>query len=175
MANARINGEAVSFEPIEGEVELAPAEQYAGNLIEWAIERHCSDLFVSDTEACVAVTVRRMGKIELVRRLTRTYGHRLQGTPASFDECRRRRETLRPTEGRGVMVTPDGSQVDMRLSSLPTMFGQDIAIRLFDPIRGARSLTKLGLDEDELGKIQALLESSRRFDSGCGPHRQWEK
>lgn len=153
------NEEAVEFnaaDEAEGEIELMPPEIYASNLIEWAVDRHASDLFVSDNERSVAIAVRRLGKIEAVRCLAKDYGRKLQGhlrVLAGADAG----ETIRPADGRGVVVTPSGNAVDLRLSCMPTLYGQDVAVRLFDPVRGARSLQRLGLDEFELDQIEELL------------------
>lgn len=151
-----MSDETIEFEELEGETELTPPEIYASNLIEWAVERHASDLFVSDIENCVIVSVRRLGKVEMVRRLARDFGHRLQGhlrVLAGADAG----EIIRPVEGRGVLSTSDGGSIDLRLSALPTLFGQDVALRLFDPVRGARSIDRLGFDETELEIVQDLI------------------
>ena len=68
--------ESVEFIELEGETEVTEPEVYAANLIEWAIDRRASDLFFSDTEKSVIVAVRRMGKVEQVRRLARELGRR---------------------------------------------------------------------------------------------------
>ncbi|NND97870.1 MAG: Flp pilus assembly complex ATPase component TadA [Pirellulaceae bacterium] len=153
---------------IEGETEAAPPELYAANLVEWAIDRYASDLFVSDAEHCVVVSVRRLGKIEVVRRLARNYGRRLQGhlrVLAGADAG----ETIRPSDGRAVMHIPSGRDIDMRLSSIPTLFGQDIAIRLFDPGDGSRSLETLGLDRHEMSAVDHLLDLSAGLVLLTGP------
>jgi type II secretory ATPase GspE/PulE/Tfp pilus assembly ATPase PilB-like protein len=159
---------ATDFVEIEGEIEMTPPDMYAAYLIEWAVERRASDLFVSDHENCVVVAVRRMGKVEVVRRLARSYGHRLQGhlRVLSGGDAG---EMIRPSEGRGVVRTPNGSNVDLRLSCIPTLFGQDVAIRLFDPVRGARHLPDLGLDPDELTQLIELLERPAGLILVAGP------
>ncbi len=153
---------------VEGEIELTAPEVYASNLIEWAVDRHASDLFVSDHERSVLVSVRRLGRVEIVRRLAREYGHKLQGhfrVLAGADAG----ETVRPADGRGIVVTPNGDAVDLRLSCIPTLYGQDIAIRIFDPIRGARSLQHLGLDEYELGVFRELIDRPSGLILVAGP------
>lgn len=163
--------ESIDFRELDnadGEIELTPPEIYSSNLIEWAIDRHCSDLFVSDNEKSVAVSVRRLGKVESVRRLARDYGRRLQGhlrVLAGADAG----ESIRPSDGRGVVVTPSGGVVDLRLSCLPTLYGQDVAIRLFDPIRGARSLMHLGLDDAELSLLHEVLDRPSGLVLVTGP------
>lgn len=159
---------SVDFEEIEGEIELSPPEIYAANLIEWAVDQRASDLFVSDSENSVIIAVRRLGKVQTVRRLARDYGHKLQGhlrVLAGSDAG----DMLRPTEGRGVLHTPNGSKVDLRLSTIPTLYGQDVTIRLFDPVRGTRSLTELGYDSYELEILRKMLDQPAGLILVAGP------
>lgn len=160
--------ENVEFQEIEGEIELSPPEIYAANLIEWAVDQHASDLFVSDSEHSVIIAIRRLGKVQTVRRLARDYGHKLQGhlrVIAGSDAG----DMLRPTEGRGVLHTPNGSKVDLRLSTLPTLFGQDVTIRLFDPVRGTRALPNLGYDSHELEIIRSMIAKPAGLILVAGP------
>ena len=59
--------EVIDFEQIEAETELVAPEIFAGNLLEWAVERKASDLFISDEEQAVSVGIRRLGRVEHVR------------------------------------------------------------------------------------------------------------
>lgn len=161
----------IDFQDLEdtaGETELAPPELFAANLIEWCLERHSSDLFVSDLDGCVMVSVRRLGRVEPVRKLARAYGHRLQGhlrVLAGADAG----ESIRPVEGRGNVTTPDGSKAHLRLSSVPTLYGQDVAIRLFDPVRGARKLGELGMDACDIESVEGLLRKRNGLILVTGP------
>ena len=160
--------ESVEFVDLEGETEVTEPEVYAANLIEWAVDRRASDLFVSDTEKSVIVAVRRMGKVEQVRRLARAYGRKLQGhfrVLAGADAG----ETVRPCEGRGVVTTPGGRTVDVRLASIPTLFGQDVAVRLFNPVEDSRSIEALGFDETELKMVRDLIFRSSGLILVAGP------
>ena len=162
------NNEHIDFVSIDGEVELTPPEIYAANLIEWAVDRHSSDLFVSDLENSIQVSVRRLGKIEPVRRLAKSYGRRLQGhlrVLAGADAG----ETIRPSEGRGVLSTEGGRTIDVRLSSMPTLHGQDVALRLFDPINGARAIEQLGLEPRELAALRDLISRPSGLILVAGP------
>ena len=165
------DNETVDFEAIdnlEGETELTPPEMYAANLIDWAVDRHASDLYLSDAVNSVVISVRRLGRLEVVRRLARDYGHRLMGhlrVLSGSDAV----ENMRPTEGRGVLQTPGGGTVDLRLSTIPTLNGQDVAIRLFDPARGGHSLDQLGMDAFELEIIEQLLERPSGLILFVGP------
>ncbi|WP_220498154.1 GspE/PulE family protein [Rhodopirellula sp. JC639] len=161
----------IDFEDLdnaEGETELSPPELFAANLIEWSLERHASDLFVSDIDGAVLISVRRLGRIEPVRKLARDYGRRLQGhlrVIAGADAG----ESVRPVEGRGNITTPDGSKAHLRLSSLPTLYGQDVSIRLFDPVRGARPLDQLGMDSVDVESIEHLIDQRSGLILVTGP------
>ncbi len=160
--------EPILFDEIEGETEYAAPEVYASNLIEWAIEHRASDLFISDAEKSVTISVRRLGRVEIVRRLARNYGRKLQGhlrVIAGSDAG----EMIRPSEGRGLVTTPGGIDVDVRLSTIPTLFGQDVSIRLFDPAHGSRELDELGLDDTELEAIRTMLDRPSGLILVAGP------
>jgi type II secretory ATPase GspE/PulE/Tfp pilus assembly ATPase PilB-like protein len=163
-----VSDDVVEFEPLEGEMELMPPEVYASNLVEWAVERHASDLFISDLENSVQVTIRRLGKVESVRRLARDYGHKLQGHFRVLSGADAG-ETIRPAEGRGMLATPSGGFIDIRLSAMPTLFGQDVAIRLFDPVTGARSIEQLGFDQTELTTFRDILNRKSGLVLVAGP------
>ena len=163
--------EQIDFQPqvgLEGEIEHSPPETFATHLVEWAVDRHASDLFISDTENSVVVSVRRLGRIEVVRRLARDYGRRLQGffrVKVGADAG----ENIRPSEGRASIRTPNGGDVDLRLSALPTLFGQDVAIRLFDANRGTLKLNELGLDPHERSAIESLIRREAGLILVAGP------
>jgi len=162
---------SIDFQELDnsgGETELAPPELFAAHLIEWCLERSASDLFVSDVDGAVMVAVRRLGRIEAVRRLARQYGHRLQGhlrVLAGADAG----DTVHPVEGRGTITTPDGSKAQLRLSTIPTFFGQDVAIRLFDPERGARTINDLGMDACEVSTLEELVNRQSGLVLVTGP------
>ncbi|CAB1368514.1 GspE/PulE family protein [Denitratisoma oestradiolicum] len=58
-------------------------------------------------------------------------------------------EKRRPQDGRVKTRTPDGQEVELRLSTLPTAFGEKLVMRIFDPEVLVRDFTELGFaDED---------------------------
>lgn len=158
----------IEFTEIEGEMEHAPPEVYAAHLIEWAAERRVSDIFISDDQRSVSVSVRRLGRVQLVRRLARDYGTRLQGHFRVISGAGAG-DAIHPADGRGVVTTEDGKEYDFRLSSIPTLFGQDVTVRLFDSNRGNGGVESLGLDDCEVAALKRLLDQPSGLMLVSGP------
>lgn len=159
---------AIDFQELEGETELVAVEDYGDNLIEWAVERNVSDIFISDDQRSVTISVRRLGRVELVRRLARGYGNRLQGhfrVMAGADAG----DFIHPAEGRGTLRTPAGRAVDYRLSALPTLFGQDVSLRLFDAAWALRRIDQLGMDAGVVRVLKTLLDQPSGLILVSGP------
>ena len=58
-------------------------------------------------------------------------------------------EKRRPQDGRLKTVTPDGSEVELRLSTMPTAFGEKMVMRIFDPENLVKDYKELGFSEEE--------------------------
>ncbi|MCR4400180.1 MAG: GspE/PulE family protein, partial [Syntrophomonadaceae bacterium] len=62
-----------------------------------------------------------------------------------------------PQEGRFSVLLGD-SPVDCRVSTLPSLFGEKVVLRLLEPRRGLRSVTELSLSRRNREFFQSLLE-----------------
>jgi general secretion pathway protein E len=58
-------------------------------------------------------------------------------------------EKRRPQDGRIKTRTLDGEEVELRLSTLPTAFGEKLVMRIFDPEVLVRDFRELGFSEDD--------------------------
>lgn len=58
----------------------------------------------------------------------------------------------RPQDGRIKTRTLDGREVELRLSTLPTAFGEKVVMRIFDPEVLVRDFSELGFGEDDLAR-----------------------
>ncbi|RTL49468.1 MAG: type II/IV secretion system protein [Rhodocyclaceae bacterium] len=61
-------------------------------------------------------------------------------------------EKRRPQDGRIKTRTPDGQEVELRLSTLPTAFGEKLVMRIFDPEVLVRDFSELGFSPDDLSR-----------------------
>ncbi len=65
-------------------------------------------------------------------------------------------ERRMPQDGRIPLVVA-GNPVDLRVSVLPTMFGESVVLRVLDRTQVSLDLEKLGMREDELRSFRALM------------------
>ena len=66
-------------------------------------------------------------------------------------------EKRRPQDGRIKTVTPDGQEIELRLSSMPTAFGEKLVLRIFDPEVLARNFADLGFESRESSAWQEMI------------------
>jgi general secretion pathway protein E len=73
-----------------------------------------------------------------------------------------------PQDGRSSVQVGDQT-VDLRISSLPTRFGERIVIRLLDKSRRSFHLTELGMDGQTLAQFRQLITSEHGIILVTGP------
>ena len=65
-------------------------------------------------------------------------------------------EKRRPLDGRVKTRTPDGQEIELRLSTLPTAFGEKLVMRIFDPEVVVKTLPELGFPPDDASRWDDL-------------------
>ena len=78
-------------------------------------------------------------------------------------------EKRRPQDGRVKTKSPDGNEVELRLSTLPTAFGEKMVLRIFDPDVLLRSFQELGLAGDDNQRWQTMVGASNGIVLVTGP------
>ncbi|WP_447738100.1 GspE/PulE family protein [Pseudomonas laurentiana] len=78
-------------------------------------------------------------------------------------------EKRRPQDGRLQSRQPGGGEVELRLSSLPTPFGEKLVLRLFDPQQLNEGFDRLGLGGQQLAQWQSLLRQRQGIILVTGP------
>ena len=58
-------------------------------------------------------------------------------------------EKRKPQDGRIKTLSPDGTEIEMRLSSMPTAFGEKLVMRIFDPEVLVKNFSALGFEKTE--------------------------
>ncbi len=78
-------------------------------------------------------------------------------------------EKRKPQDGRLKTKNSDGLESELRLSTLPTAFGEKLVMRVFDPEVLLRSFDDLGLGGEDLKRWNSMLQSPNGIVLVTGP------
>jgi general secretion pathway protein E len=78
-------------------------------------------------------------------------------------------EKRRPQDGRVKTKGQDGVEIELRLSTLPTAFGEKMVARIFDPDVLLRNFQELGLGGDDNQRWQTMVGASNGIVLVTGP------
>ena len=78
-------------------------------------------------------------------------------------------EKRRPQDGRIRTRTVDGREIELRLSTLPTAFGEKLVMRIFDPEVLQRSFSDLGFSADDLTRWRRMTSQPHGIVLVTGP------
>jgi type IV pilus assembly protein PilB len=134
-----------TFNSLDSVNEDAPIVRYANTLIEQAIENRASDLHIEPTESDLRVRYRIDGVLHEIDTVPRAVQSALISRlkiMANVDITERRV----PQNGR-ITVELGGRSVDLRVATLPTVWGEKIVLRVLDTGGIDLDLKKLGFTE----------------------------
>ncbi len=78
-------------------------------------------------------------------------------------------EKRKPQDGRLKTKNPDGLESELRLSTMPTAFGEKLVMRVFDPEVLLRNFDQLGLVADDFQRWNAMLHAPHGVVLVTGP------
>ena len=78
-------------------------------------------------------------------------------------------EKRRPQDGRIKTRTPEGMEVELRLSTLPTAFGEKLVMRIFDPEVLMRDARDLGFSDEDSQRWQQMTAQPNGIILVTGP------
>lgn len=78
-------------------------------------------------------------------------------------------EKRKPQDGRIKTLTPNGSEVELRLSTLPTAFGEKMVMRIFDPGVLMQGFDKLGFSGEDLRRWEYMTGQPNGIILVTGP------
>ena len=78
-------------------------------------------------------------------------------------------ERRRPQDGRIKTRNPRGDEVEMRISTLPTAFGEKMVMRIFDPDTTVKDLDALGFSAHDAKRWEALVKRPHGIILVTGP------
>ncbi|MBC5765283.1 GspE/PulE family protein [Ramlibacter albus] len=78
-------------------------------------------------------------------------------------------EKRRPLDGRIKTRNPRGEEIEMRLSTLPTAFGEKMVMRIFDPDTAVKDLDALGFSPHDAQRWEQLVDRPHGIILVTGP------
>ncbi|MNQ05151.1 Type II secretion system protein E [compost metagenome] len=78
-------------------------------------------------------------------------------------------EKRKPQDGRVKTKAPDGGEIELRLSTLPTAFGEKLVMRIFDPEVLLKGFDQLGFSADDLKRWRSMTGQPNGIILVTGP------
>ena len=166
VRQAQKSGESSQVVNFEQLVELGRHKQLDVNdhgvvqVVDWlwsyAFEQRASDIHLEPRREQGVVRFRIDGVLHTVYQLPQTVMSAVTARIkllARMDVVERRRAQ----DGRIKTRNPRGDEIEMRLSTLPTAFGEKLVMRIFDPETASQSVEALGFGAEEAARWERLV------------------
>ena len=152
--------------------ELDANDQHVVSIVDWllqyAFEQRASDIHIEPRRDTGHVRFRIDGVLhnvyELPAQVCAAVSSRVK-ILGRMDVAEKRR----PQDGRLKTRTPQGNEVELRLATLPTAFGEKLVMRIFDPDVLQRSFEQLGLADADLANWHQMTDSGHGIVLVTGP------
>jgi type IV pilus assembly protein PilB len=159
--------QTIDLEAIEEMAEAAPVRKLLNMVLLLAIRDKASDIHFEPFEEEYKMRYRVDGVLyELVpppRHLAPAIASRIK-VMSNLDIAERRL----PQDGR-IQLALGGNAVDIRVSTLPTMFGESVVLRILDRTVVQLDLKKLGMPDDTLATWHEIIEKPNGIVLVTGP------
>ena len=164
-----INAEtsAVDFSSVEQLVNGSPIINLVNYLILQAIQKSASDIHIEPGRRFSQVRFRVDGQLQEMLRPRRDIHPAIVSRIKVMSKMDIAEHHL-PQDGR-CQVTVDKKEIDLRVSSLPTVNGEKIVIRVLDRGRLTFNLETLGLASDQLADLKEILNRPYGLMLATGP------
>ena len=163
--NRLYDSEEVSIEYIEG--EDAPAVKVFNQLLETGVSLKASDIHLDQTEHHVLVRYRIDGVLRSERPLPKLLMNSLVARIKIMAGVNVTESRL-PQDGR-ISTNILGKEVNLRVSTLPTVHGEKVVIRILDRSNVFNKVSDIGLEDDTLKDYQALIKQPSGLILLTGP------
>ncbi|WP_067837441.1 GspE/PulE family protein [Amphibacillus sediminis] len=135
--------------------EHAPAVRILDQILQTGVTLRASDVHLDPSEAKIAVRYRVDGMLRNERVLPKRIQNALIARVKILANLNIT-ETRMPQDGR-IRLVIDAKPIDLRVSTLPTVFGEKVVIRILDLTNILKKLTELNLVQDTLTKYQEVI------------------
>ena len=153
--------------PIERLAQQKPIVRLVNNLLLNAVQRRASDIHLHPRDRCADARYRIDGSLvavgEFNRALLPAVVARIK-VLAAMDVAEHRL----PQDGALHIKTPQGP-IDMRVSMMPAVYGENVVIRILDPKVGLRRLAEVGFSSTDERRVRTLIDRNQGLVLVTGP------
>lgn len=152
-ADGELNDLTTSFEressatvvdaSVEGDEDDAPIVRFVNLLVSQAIKDNASDIHIEPGEEELRVRYRIDGVLHEVQRAPRNIQAGVISRLKIMSEINIA-ERRRPQDGR-MSVSHSGRQIDLRVATLPTVWGEKVVMRILDNSNAKRKMSELAM------------------------------
>lgn len=149
------------------EIENAPIVVLINNIIEQAVRQRASDIHIEPMEKTVRVRYRIDGNLKEIMK----YDNALLGaitTRLKIMSGMDISEKRKPQDGR-ITTTVDRREYDIRVSNLPTVYGEKVVMRIASKEGFNVDISKIGLTERDRKVFQDILRNPHGIILVTGP------
>jgi type IV pilus assembly protein PilB len=162
-----LQGDKFDLDGAEALADSVPVRKLLNLVLLLAIKDHASDIHFEPFEDEFRIRIKSEGVLyEMVpppRHLAFAITTRIK-VMANLDIAERRL----PQDGR-IELTVGGHNVDLRVSVLPTMFGESVVMRILDRTVVSLSLEKVGMDERTKNEFRTVMRRPNGIVLVTGP------
>jgi len=144
-----------------------PVVRLVNALLSDAVKRGASDIHFEPEEGFLRFRYRIDGVLKQIRSLHKSYWSAIAvrvKVMSGMDIA----EVRAPQDGR-ISLTFSGRQVDFRVSTLPTIHGENIVLRVLDRQKGIVSLEQLGIRDDAMESLRLMVARPEGIILVTGP------
>src|SRR3989441_762504 len=161
------NQEYLSAEVEELDPAAAPVVKALDHLLSYAFEQRASDIHFEPKRNVTLVRLRIDGMLHDVHVIPKIVYQALISRVKLLSGCNIA-EKRRPQDGR-IKRDQNGREIELRVSTMPTAFGEKGVLRIFDPDILLKSVDQLGISTAELPKFQQFLTRMHGIILVTGP------
>jgi len=146
----------------------APVVSYVQQLLEKAVALKASDLHFEPYEHHYRVRMRIDGELREMATPHMALKDRLASRLKVLSRLDIAEKRL-PQDGRMKLQLGDGRSLDLRISTLPTLFGEKLVVRILDSAQAQLDLTRLGYEPEDLARLIQAIRAPHGMVLVTGP------
>mgnify|MGYP000207976691 CR=1 FL=1 len=160
--------ESVQTRPSLNGHDDAPVVSYLQQLLEQAVSLRASDLHFEPYEHHYRVRMRIDGELRELAMPHMALKDRLASRIKVLSRLDIAEKRL-PQDGRMKLQLAGGRELDLRISTLPTLFGEKLVIRILDSAQAQLDLSKLGYEPEDLNRLIEAIRAPHGMVLVTGP------